>query len=337
MSEPFVFLFSRPPKGQIETLYILDLFATCSLCGHQPVQRFFLSTPFHTISLGALCALARGGHERTELDCENCGSNIGPDDTHRTAVHFGFADDSGLIRVLHDRSSKEMFYQLVARRRLDPQLLPAWPQDEDMQQWHELVSDEIEDRLGRSLNPKVAWAELIEEWEEDPGEVIWAKAGEGMWLVVGGPESNEPATLSIADADFQACQESEAVLRIDLVDAHEVSERPSGGPAAGWLDPDRVEDLTTGRLAAHALVNTRIIQEHLERGLTLGRLSFETSGPKHDLSVEVTETPNGVSVSEKIALRDVATQATRMGMTPGDAGRLRAEELVGRLMQVWGR
>jgi hypothetical protein len=80
-------------------MYILDLLARCGLCGHVQLQRFYLALPLHPMTLERLVARADRAAHAVDADCENCGTEMRPPNVERSALHFGFADDAGVLRL----------------------------------------------------------------------------------------------------------------------------------------------------------------------------------------------------------------------------------------------
>lgn len=123
MAEPFVFSFRRGAGGAPESMYMVDLWCACGLCGHPQIQRFYPSTPLHALSWARLGALIAQAPTLAGYDCENCGTPCDRGAVERWQVVWGAADDAGEVVAWADAGGPRR-WQLRPKRRLDPQHQP---------------------------------------------------------------------------------------------------------------------------------------------------------------------------------------------------------------------
>ncbi len=327
MAEPFVFHFRRGADGTPEQMYLADIRAECGLCGHPQVQRYYHATPLHPVTTERLVSLAETVLLKTDYDCPNCGTDVGPDDARDAAFTWAFPDDAGLIRGFLPDAAERVLWQLVPGRRLDPQELPGWEPEEhpDRPISDELSDDWIAEHLDRPVNPKLDVVGILDDWHDDPEGGTIARIAPGMWLVAG----DDPADLV---AEVRAEVEARLIeIRLDdcVPDGLPTHREPArmAGALDTWLP---------GRLAALAvdvrfLVDVEVVRKNLHRAFDVANLSYEETD---DVLGAIT-TPRDEAYPRDVALLAVARRAVYTGLTPGDAARLTAEEIVGTLLRVW--
>lgn len=334
MAEPFVFHFKPRPDGFPEVMTIVDLQGICALCQHDEIQRFYRALPFHSMTFDKLLELARGVDAWAEYECANCGSEVGPDQVVASAMVWGFADDSGLIRIF--RRGDDEQYQLAPGLRLDPQELPGFEPDPNQGTIVETFdADAVEDLLGRPFSIKRAIRELlVEVWREGGG---WAPFGKGLWLVADrDAERLQDHVDEIGDPSFRDATEADSLVSIDLLDSAphglETLHDPVGMPGRleTWLGPDIVARLQSGELAARALVDTRLIRASLERAFDVARLE----GDFDDERVAAITTPTEQPYPHELRYHAIARRGVYTGISPGEAARLTAEEVVSNLLNL---
>lgn len=346
MTEPFVFHFKPGPQGRIEAMYMLDLDCACGLCGHEQLQRFYHSTPFHELTVPTLEQLADSAALKAGYECENCGEAVGADEVRHSCLTFGFADDAGIIRIFDDLSEQARSVELTARRRLDPQAMPRWSADPEAHGEGHWVVDELDERtvrrrLGRPINAKLAWRDFLSERLEADSTAGWTRIATGLWAVAAPDvEAAREVADGIDDEQFQRTREDGELAAAELDDAvpDGLPTHPSPTTLEGawqtWLPEPVVDALEADRLCAVAHVDRRPVVETIERTFEVGRLDWETRTDDGIVYADLT-TPTDTTFDEPLPVESVVRRAVHTGLTPGEAARLTAEEIVGTLMQVW--
>lgn len=328
MAEPFVFHFRRAADGTPEQMYLADIQAECGLCGHPQLQRYYHATPLHPVTTQKLVTLAQAVPLETHYECPNCGTEVGPDHAVSAAFTWTCPDDAGLIRAtMPDVSSGDLHWQLVPRRRLDPQALPRW---EPVEHPDRPVADTLRDgwvteHLGRRVNPKLDIIEVLDDWVADPDGGAIARISPGMWLLAG----DDPEGLA-ADVGDEA---GEGAVEIALDDSvpHRLATHREPSRMAGAL-----ETWLPGRLVERAdrvrfLVDPEAALRSLTRAMQVANLTWEQ---RDGVLADIT-TPRGEAYPRDLPLLAVLRRAVYTGLTPGDAAVLTAEEIVGTLLRVW--
>ena len=340
MAEPLVFHFKPGPNGHPHAMYMADARAACPVCQHPQIQRFYHATPFHSLTLERLVAIGTTLHTKAGYDCENCGTAVGPDAVEATALTFGFADDAGLVRIFVDapNDAARATFELVPGRRLDPQELPTWePGGGRREALGELDDARIERVLGRAVNPKLVWIDLLASVAADPAGGGWARAGAGLWCLA----DVDPGEIDALAAAIDDPDDAEDAIVIDLLDSapeglvtHRTP-RSMPGNLDAWLPAETAELLRTGKLYAAARVSPSAVVGPMRRVFELARLTFEETDADGLPTFRAITTPTGhVYEGEPTAL-SMLRRAVYTGVTPGDAARLTAEEIAGVLLQVW--
>lgn len=324
MAEPFVFHFRRGDDGQPEQMYLADIRAECGVCRHVQVQRFYHSSPLHSATAKVVERLARQVASKTDYECENCGSQVGEQHALSTAFTWAFPDDAGLIRAfwsdVSDASS--LRWQFVAGRRLDPQELPGWQAIEGDRAYPTLDTMALEEVCGRVLSPKRAIREAVLDWAEDPDGGALASVCRDMTFLAAGPGASLEELAEELDP---------AGVVIELTDCvptglptHRNPEA-LGGSVDGWFP----EGVDRGALGVH--VQSAVVHEGLERAFAVANLSFH----RDEMGYHELTTPRGVVYPRSVPVVAVLRRAVYTGLTPGDAARLTAEEIIGSLLRVW--
>lgn len=346
MAEPFVFYFSPGEGGRPEILYILDLDCRCHLCGHEQFQRYYHSVRFHSLTVEELESLAHEGYKKAQYDCENCGESVGPEEVRRTALTFGFADEAGLIQIYIDRLEGRKSFELVPKRRLDPQSMPRWWSNAATAPRNTLVVDEIdddivEDHLERPFNAKLAWRDLLEDFLEDPEGGAFSNFGPHLWVAI---EENEESAGELAqeidDDDFWEAYDSGVLAVISLHDSlpnglatHERPERLDGRWTT-WLSRPLVEAVEETQVWADAYLSRKAAIKALKRVFKVARLDYEIRETEADVFFINITTPTGAVFGKGLALSSVLRRAVYTGITPGEAARLTAEEILWLLLDL---
>lgn len=326
MAEPFVFHFSPDAHGRPEVMYIADVRVACELCKHPQLQRFYHSTPFHTLTIHGLEQLLNAVPGKAGYECENCGEMVGPTGVVAASLTYGFCDESGV--VIGTLVAGKVSWRTQRSRRLDPQRLPVFD-DEGV---GEFSDDWLEENLGRVMSAKVALLDLISE-----GEPGWVPVSKHMAWGVAGDED----TLNELLDEIEDEVEFITPVFVDLFDAE-----PDGigthsdyskltGRWGQWLGPINLTALNEKKLHVGALVDAEPAKEVFERLLDVARLQAERSDVD-GLPVwsEIT-TPGGLRFPHEISLEGILRRAVYTGITPGESARLTGEELAGILLRVW--
>lgn len=327
MAEPFVFYFRPGAADRVEVIYLVDLDCQCGLCGHEQVQRFFHSTPFHALTLPGLEDLADRAPLKAGYHCDNCGEAVGANQVRRSVLIYGFADDAGVVRIFDDLHESTRSFEVTARRRLDPQTQPRWTADEDaFSSNHFILSDlheeDIQELLGRPFNPKLCLRDLAEEA---------LRCGEPRAAAVTSDFS--AAAAASADLAAEALEEMPGDPAFDIT----LSSDEQTGEAhwRTWLTPRAIAAIGDGRLHIHL----RFVPDHalatVKRTFEVARLSFDEDSRPGDHLFRTIETPADVTYPQEFSLASVLNRAATTGLTPGEAARLGAEEIVAHLLGLW--
>lgn len=335
MAEPFVFHFRRAEDGHPEQMYLADVRAECTLCGHPQVQRFYHATRLHPVRTAQLANLAREVAEKTGYDCPNCGSAVGPEGCIATALTWAFPDDAGLIRGFRPQlgDAAPVLWQFVPGRRLDPQELPGWEPDTE-HDWpvvDDLSDEVVEEVFGRPINPKEVIAEVLSDWAEDPAGGALARICEGMYLIAEGPEA---PLAALADEVREETLAELTELRLDAAPVGLPTHREPqaiSGRIGTWLRSDLLEKVDRVRM----LIETEIAIATLERAFNVANLRHDTAGEGANTVFSALTSPRDERYPRDLPIRSVLARAVYTGLTPGDAARLTAEEIVGTMLRVW--
>ena len=349
MAEPFVFYFKPGRGGRPEILYMLDLDCRCGLCGHEQFQRFYHSVPFHGLTLEELEGLAEEGPEKAGYECENCGEEVGQKEVHRVALTFGFADEAGLVQIYLDLREEQRSYELVPGQRFDPQAIPRWWADEKTAPrgtlvTRELTEDLVEDHLGRPFTVKLAWRDLLEDWFEDPEGGAFSNFGPDLWVAI--DESEESAGELAQEIDDDEFWEAFDAGTLAVISLHEsipeglaTHERPErlDGRWSTWLVEPLKELVLGGKVWADAYLSRTAALEALKRAFDVARLTYRVQETEADIFVVDITTPTGAVFGKGLAVSSVLRRAVYTGVTPGEAARLTAEEIIWLLLGLHER
>lgn len=291
-------------------MYLADIRAECGLCRHVQVQRYYHSTPAHSVTVKTLCRLALEVRDKTLFDCPNCGTEVAPEHALSTAFTWAFADEAGLIRAFlpdaHDDTT--LRWQFVSRHRLDPQELPGWEPVDGEDTYDALDDDDIEQQLGRPLNPKAAIRGVLLAWRADRDKGAVASIGPHMTIFAGGAAPAGAISLADCVPHGLPTHRDPALM---------------SGRLDGWL-PDVAHEVSV-EIAAQSAIDV------IERAFAVANLTAERT----DEGWANITTPRDSPYPRDLPLHAVLRRAVYTGMTPGDAARLTAEEIVGTLLRVW--
>ncbi len=333
MGKPFTFHFSRADDGSLRAMTMLDLQATCGLCGYEEMQRFYRGVFFHNLNIPRFLRLIREAPRLLKYSCSNCGEPVVPGMVHRGALTYGFVGGDGVIHAffkVDEREGIDPIFLLRERRRLDPQALPTWDADDadERDRTFELDEDMVFEALGRTMHPKGVWRSLWEEFFEDPAAQC-EHVAPGCWLYLG----NDEESLDDFEEDFP--EDFEGLVRFA------VQEEPEGdrwfqgkmhGRYAQWLPPNASGALAQNGCVALALLDPEVALREIEWALERARLEFVREGEEAQVRITNITTPRGVCWEGEIVLEDVLKFAATTAVTPSEAGRFVAEEVIAELL-----
>lgn len=347
MAEPFVFHFKPGAGGEPEILYMLDLDCVCGLCGHVQLQRFYHSVPFHTLTLDVLKQKADEGALKAGYACENCGEAVGANEVRRTSLVYGFADDSGVIRIFDDLKEGRRRFEVTAKYRLDPQEVPRFIADEGAHGeghyvFDELDEDRVEEFLGRPFNLKLAWRDLLEDWFDDPEGGAYSPLAAGLWAVIDdGEQAAGDLIEEMDDEEFWDAYDDAQLAVISLHDSVPEGLASQDDPAnlsgrwERWVPEPICEAIRGGELWADAYISRTLAIEVVERAFDVARLSYRRHETEADVFFVDITTPTDVAYGRGVSVASILRRAVYTGISAGEAARLTAEEIIGALLQVW--
>ncbi|MEO1271696.1 MAG: hypothetical protein AAFX99_26695 [Myxococcota bacterium] len=333
MSHTFTFHFSRGADGRPCIMAIIDLEAECATCGYMEIQRFYHGLAFHTLTLPRFKERIQASPELLAYDCSNCGDPVRPEHVQRGAWTFGFADGRGLVQAFftsHRGQALDVVYVLDRRGTFDPQALPIWNRDDaDRNTFADLNDDLMLDHMGRVFTVKQAWRSLWNDFVAE-GDLVMDEVSPDCWLVIG---ETVDETLSWAQGELEQQGRTAGFVAVPL-HTPPTREIPRVGVYTDWLQAEAVAAVTSGQCCALAMMDPKAALQRLKATLKRARLTVEELDPEDASNIPALHvtTPRGDSFSSKIHVSDVLARAAYTGMTPGDAARLIAEEVVGRLM-----
>lgn len=352
MAEPFVFCFRPGSGGHPEQMYIHDVMCGCGVCGHPQIQRFYLSTPLHSLHRGALWEIVTSANSVAHYLCENCGEEVGASDVASAVVRFAFADDAGeMVFFVSDFGvvdGPRVSLQCLPGRRLDPQVQPRFEPDisaGDVIQCDRPISSALVTRtFGRGLSIKQAMISSFQGWDgtEDNGDYVFllAPIAQGAFLVVGDDyeELMQDAMLEqeILRHDRPLHWMNLATMAPPSLPFFEDVTRGLPGQWRAWMPDVMQECILEGDCAMLMAVDLTVMRDRFERALGVARLDFAAEDlPDGDRRYIRITTPHKESIDLSLSLSNMAARAFWTGLSPGDAARLSVEEIVGMLLKVW--
>lgn len=200
-----------PPgsDGRPTAVYLVDMQAVCGACGKEAQRRYFLSTPFHSLTLRRLEMLFDSAPAAIEGNCEQCEASLDPEHVERWSLQYSPGDGEGLLIGVTTRGEKAQ-WRAVPHDHLDVQGQPVWSwmrDDISSTAMASLVEREFYTHFQRYMNPKSALRQLIlacrdhrqlapsnAEFTESGAAVMAASPGLEFW--VGPAEHAEQAVRS---------------------------------------------------------------------------------------------------------------------------------------------
>ncbi len=343
MAEPFVFHFRPGKNAAPEVMYMADVYCQCGLCGNEQYQRYYHATPFHAFTPAAFDRLLGEIHHKADYECENCGTPVTAEHVLHGALTYGFVDDSGVVCGYIDRKTNQRSYQLIAKRRLDPQEMPRWqPSPEFGVTLDQLDDTTIEHVLDRPFNAKLAWIDLFEDWLNDPTEGAYARIAPGFWIAI--DESEDAANEMSADIEdaqpfdgFEYGDMMIIALNDSIPDGLATHQNPQtmSGRWQTWLPPHILDAINHNKVWADAYMSRTSVIEILKRTFDSANLTYELDTTEADVFFSNITTPGEGVYGRGVSVASVLRRAVYTGLTPGEAARLTAEEIVGVLLRVW--
>lgn len=347
MTEPLVFHFHIGPGDRPEAMYMIDLACRCRLCKFEQFQRFYHSTPFHRLTLAGLERCADEAPLKAGYECQNCGESVGSNQVRASVVRFGFSDDSGVVRIFDDLESDRRTFELTARRRLDPQVLPRWSADPDAhRRGHHVLDDlresDLWDILDRPFSLKLAIRDRLTSCLREEHGATFARISPDFWLAIQ-PDSTsaEAVARRQPEGDFTDAHNAGDLRPIELADSAPsrlpTRENPSSLPGRWprWLPDFAVEALRQRQIRATAFVRPHAAIEIVERTLEIARLRFQRTDRDGTTRFRSLTTPTDTTFPAPIDVDEILHRAVCTGLTPGVAARLTTEEVAGHLLQLW--
>lgn len=340
MAEPFVFHFTPDALGQPQVMYIADLSCACTLCGHPQLQRFYHATPFHPLTWSSVHELADQLPTKVSYDCENCGTTSTTDFVQGTVLIYGSPDHLFELYIYTDLKQNQRQYQLKLNRRLDPQVQPRFVPEAGAQYVFEQLDEEtFESLTGRVFNLKLAIMTLLDEWSDDPTGGAYMQLAPGCWVFI---HESVNATERMIDQVERDVPILATYTSISLTDSeptglatHEYPEYMHGRWTS-WWPAETLEIIKAGKCSVELLVDEEAVVEAIEAAFETARLTFVIeSVAGSGLVFDAITTPREEVYQNRLFVDDVLRRAVFTGITPAEAGRLTAEEIVGLLMQVW--
>ena len=300
-----------------------DIRAECGVCGHVQLQRFFHATELHSATSRTLRHLAESVAAKTGFECPNCGSSVEQAHACNTAMTWGFADDAGTVRAVDDDPQKSsLAWELRPNIRLDPQALPLWQVEQPSATLSEAL---VLERLGRPVSVKSYVREVLADWTTSESPSVQAQICTHAWLVADETSSLD-GHLDALRADVDAGDL--LAIRFDDAVPHKLAthREPATMPGAfdEWMP-------AVPRAQVAMLVDTAPIQAVVERAFQIANITADRQESGwHEIT-----TPRGSAYPRALSIESIARRAVYTGLTPGDAARLSAEEIVGTLLRVW--
>lgn len=306
--------FQPSASGHWRQLYIADFEAHCAECGWAEVKRYYLDTPFHSLTVRRLEHVAANASTHFAADCGQCGAPMTSEDVQRQAIHFGFADGTGLIQRFATRDASR--WQLTPNRALDGQIIPQWDPEENIASVvvDALAESTIHRVFGRLLSPKEAVRSLLIAGK--PSDV---ELSHGLRLRLDRTES-PPGEAAQTTDDASAAAMTFAFPVVS--DARSETDRDwsgAGYPLPGhpweWLS-DFSPPAPKSRLSATITVEIPRIREALDR--IIGTFPIDTVIDENDVEILVSTQSERLTFSKAAIAREAAATCSE----PGDIAHL---------------
>ena len=345
MAKPFTFHFSHGAHDTPRVMLIVDFQTQGQICGYEEIQRFFHGIPFHSLNILRFMCFVVESSALVGFACTNCGEKIDAAMATQGAVTYGFADGSGTVQAHFqcvEGLPRGLVYTLDGARKLDPQSLPPWTagKQRPVEDYVDGLDEElVAENLGRVFSLKGLWRSMFEEHARS-GETLMERAAKGCWIFVGADEHEvDEMVQDSGDEDF------DRLYRCGELSLHTLDEAPESvlisggeGPTHGnyrqWLQGEAIEAIEEGRCVGEVYMRSSEALEAVDAAFRLARLEFVVNDSTEGVFVTQITTPRGAVLEAGVELCDVLRLAAHTGITPGEAGRMVAEEVVAELLGI---
>ncbi len=340
MGKPFVFSFSRGMQRTPRVMALVDILAHCGLCGYEEIQRFYHGVPFHSLTIKRWNKLLQEAPQMLSYRCSNCATDVRPEHALRCAVSYGFADGAGLLQSFIELSEPELrpvVHALSKGVRLDVQSLPVWeaPEDSQRTQSDHLTEDWLMDELGRVMNFKGVWRGLLKDALVD-GHDEMEEVASGVFLAASTNLTSleemiaEDETLKVWAGEKDLFVSS-IMHRPENLPWLAKGRLPHGVPET-WMPEDIVEVISSGGLHALVALRPSMVMKTLKTAVRRAQLEVEIEGEGADAVFAQWTTPRDTTWGGVLRVHDVLTFAAHTAISPAEAARLCAEEIIAELM-----
>lgn len=154
-----------PPggDGRPEIVYLVDMNVVCGACGKDSMRRYFLSTPFHSLTLRRLNQLFDAVPGAVEGACEQCDAEFEAKDVVDWSLQLSPGDGEGLLVGLGERAGHQA-WRAMPHEHLDVQTQPVFESDADDISSTDMLSlneTQFYAHFRRYMNPKSALRHAI--------------------------------------------------------------------------------------------------------------------------------------------------------------------------------
>jgi hypothetical protein len=292
--------FQPSKSGHWCQLYIVDAEGHCPSCGGSEVKRYYLDTPFHTVTTRLLDQLAATSEQHFTATCDQCDEELGSDCVSRSTLHFGFANGGGLLQ--HFRSEDEQCWQLSPHQSLDAQQILQWsPEDNIASQLVKSLDEQvIFDVFDRFCSPKELFRSMVKRKLHGHAQLT-----SGLRVLL--PAIDEP---DISETET----------------AHPFpGDKPWGAPLPGrpweWLS-DLLEDASIDLTAAVVITDLDSVSAGIRHAVSQFPMETEIVEEADELIVQ--------TEGERLAFskREIAREAAQTLSDPGDIAHMELDRAI---------
>jgi len=315
---------------------IVDLAASCPVCGYDEIQRFYHAIPFHELTLPRFRKVQHEAPRLLGYDCSNCGTPVGHQAGTRGSVVFAFVSGEGVIRSFFDTkdgATARLRYRFEPDGRLDVQALPVFEPDADdsaLALREEIDDADVRRVFGRVFSFKAAWRGMLLAG----GDSI-APLGPGCWAMIGDTSRDEFTALSrkIDRSIDLACLDPLALWPLSVTTPPPVFKAGLGpteeaGRPSEWLQETHASQVYSGKIKLTALLDPEEARRVFAESLEGARLRFDFDGG----TFSAITTPRDSVYDREVTLHTMLARAAWTAISPAEAARLTAEELIAELM-----
>lgn len=151
------------PDGRPTAVYLIDMQAACGACGKEALRRYFLSTPFHSLTVRKLEQLFEIAPDAIEGTCEQCDAELEAEYVRRWSLQYAPADGQGLLLALGEPGAPAS-WRAVPHDYLDVQSQPVWAwerEDISVVELTALHETTFMAAFDRAMNPKSVLRQAI--------------------------------------------------------------------------------------------------------------------------------------------------------------------------------